>query len=262
MDEVEYAVTPRGSDDEDRPAVDAQAPSSLLGVVSDLLTAGRGQPEGLGTRQLLGRLVQRGVDLVPGADWCSITVMRSQSLSTLATSHDEALQADEVQYALGSGPCVDAVARDHVFVTGRVHEDARWPEYGRRVHEEVGVSSVLSQRLTLLDGNEAVAALNVYSRSPDAFGALAMRDGLLLATQCSLLVAAHLAHDRAENLTRALGSNREIGVAVGILMARHRVTREEAFGMLRVVSQDTNRKIRDVASDVAATGTLRDRGRS
>lgn len=234
---------------------------SVLGVVSDLLAGGKGQPEGLTARQLLGQLVVRGVGLVPGTDWCSITVMRGQALTSLAASHDEALQADEVQYDLGSGPCIEAAVRDHVFVTGAVHDDPRWPTYGRRVHAEVGVTSVLAQRLTLPDGNESVAALNLYSRAPDAFGPLALREGLLLATQCSLLVAAHLAHDRAENLSRALESNREIGVAIGILMARHRITREQAVGMLRVVSQDLNRKLRDVAADVARTGDLPERSR-
>lgn len=232
--------------------------STVLGVVADLLSAARRAPEGLSTRRLLGELVGRGAHLVPGADWCSITVMRSETLRTLAASHDEALEADEVQYDIGSGPCVDAVVRDHVFVTGRVQDDPRWPEYGRRVHEALGVSSVLAQRLTLPDGNQSVAALNIYSRTPDAFGALAMREGLLLATQCSLLVAAHLAHDRAENLTRALTSNRDIGVAIGILMSRHRITRDEALGMLRVVSQDANRRLSDIAADVADIGDLPD----
>lgn len=244
-----------------RPVETSPEDSTVLGVVSDLLSAARLEPAGLSTRRLLGELVRRGARIVPGAEWCSITVMRSESLRTLAASHDEALEADEVQYDLGSGPCVDAVVRDHVFVTGRVRDDPRWPEYGRRVNEALGVSSVLAQRLTLPDGNESVAALNVYSRTPDAFGALAMREGLLLATQCSLLVAAHLAHDRAENLTRALASNRDIGVAIGILMSRHRITRDEALGMLRVVSQDANRRLHDVALDVAETGDLPEGGR-
>ena len=51
----------------------------------------------------------------------------------------------------------------------------------------------------------------------------------MLATHCSWLVSAMLARDRADNLARALQSNREIGVAMGILMQRHRLTREQAI---------------------------------
>lgn len=240
-----------------RPTAGIDGTPTVLEVVTDLLASvERHEPEGSSARHLLGALMAHGVDLVRGAEWCSITLMRSGSLRTLATSHDEALHADEVQYEIGSGPCIDAVVRDHVFVTGRVEEDERWPAYGRRVHDDVGVSSVLAQRLVLPDGNDTVAALNLYSRERDAFGAPSMREALLLATQCSLLVAAHLAHDRAENLARALQSSREIGMAIGILMARHNVTQDAALGMLRVFSQDANRKLRDVADEVAATGEL------
>jgi AmiR/NasT family two-component response regulator len=39
-------------------------------------------------------------------------------------------------------------------------------------------------------------------------------------------------------------------------MARHRITREQAFGLLRMASQNSNRKLHDVARDVADTGEL------
>jgi AmiR/NasT family two-component response regulator len=39
-------------------------------------------------------------------------------------------------------------------------------------------------------------------------------------------------------------------------MQRHRLSREQAFDVLRVASQDSNRKLSVVASEVADTGTL------
>ena len=80
--------------------------------------------------------------------------------------------------------------------------------------------------------------------------------GLVLSSHGSLLVTAMLARGRATNLVRALESNREIGVAIGILMQRHQITREAAFDLLRAASQDTNRKLSAVASEVADTGML------
>jgi AmiR/NasT family two-component response regulator len=65
-----------------------------------------------------------------------------------------------------------------------------------------------------------------------------------------------LATNRAVNLQRALQSNREIGVAMGILMQRNQFTRQQAFDVLRVASQSSNRKLADIASEVADTGTL------
>ena len=80
--------------------------------------------------------------------------------------------------------------------------------------------------------------------------------GLILATHGALVLSEMLATNRARNLSKALQSNREIGVAMGILMHQHRLTRDEAFDVLRVASQNSNRKLADVAMDVADTGTL------
>ncbi|WP_270886280.1 ATP-binding protein [Pedococcus sp. 5OH_020] len=64
------------------------------------------------------------------------------------------------------------------------------------------------------------------------------------------------AQQTAEHLELALHTNRSIGIAMGILMARHRVTSEEAFGMLRRRSTTTNTKLRLVAEEVLAQGDL------
>ena len=58
------------------------------------------------------------------------------------------------------------------------------------------------------------------------------------------------------NLEIALESSRVIGMAMGIIMANQLCTADQAFDMLRRVSQETNRKLRDVALDVSETGTL------
>jgi ANTAR domain-containing protein len=60
---------------------------------------------------------------------------------------------------------------------------------------------------------------------------------------------------RAKHLDVALASNREIGVAIGVIMSLRKVTREKAFDVLREVSQRTQRRLRDVADDVVETGT-------
>jgi hypothetical protein len=64
------------------------------------------------------------------------------------------------------------------------------------------------------------------------------------------------AQTRAVNLEAALESNREIGIAVGVLMSLHKVTKEHAFDVLRAASQRTHRKLRDVAVDVTETGSI------
>ena len=73
-----------------------------------------------------------------------------------------------------------------------------------------------------------------------------------------LLLAHRAAALRLErdNLRVALDTNRSISAAVGVLMALQQLAYEDAFDLLVATSQNTNRKLRDVAEDVVRTGAL------
>ena len=204
----------------------------------------------------LDRLVLVAVERVPGVRWASVSMLRGGRFTTAASTDDKAVRADVLQYEIGSGPCVDAVLQDSVYVTGKVCSDPRWSEWGQRVSTEVGVNSVLAQRLHLQDEGGVVAGLNLYSDEYDAFDRAAVGVALILATHGGLALSQSLASHRAGTLTKALRSNREIGMAMGILMQHHRFTREEAFDVLRVASQNSNRKLADIAAEVVETGAL------
>ena len=64
------------------------------------------------------------------------------------------------------------------------------------------------------------------------------------------------ARQTAIDLSTALESNRAIGAATGILMARHQVTQQEAFDLLRIASQTRHVKLREIAREVVDTGAL------
>ena len=68
--------------------------------------------------------------------------------------------------------------------------------------------------------------------------------------------AAAAATTKAAHLQVALQNSRHIGAAVGILMSLHKITEDQAFGLLRLASQRSNRKLRDLALDVIDTGWL------
>ena len=205
-------------------------------------------------------LVHTAVAQVPGAASASITVRRGDRFRTAASTSDTAARADLLQYDLGSGPAMEVIGlADHLYSSNDVTVDPRWPLWGLRAHEEAGVTSALAVRLKVSDDPEAVAGLNVYSEIQDAFDDSSVSTALVLATHGSMFVIAVLASGRAKNLMRVLESNREVGVAMGILMQRHRLTREQALDMLRTASQDANRKLADVATEVADTGILPNR---
>lgn len=64
------------------------------------------------------------------------------------------------------------------------------------------------------------------------------------------------AEELIAQLRLALESSRDIGAAVGVIMWSRRVTREEAFDLLREASMRRNRKVRVLALEVIETGVL------
>ncbi len=193
---------------------------------------------------------------IPGAEDAGITRVRGGKFETIAATSALPPQVDAIQYALSSGPCVDAVLERTTFRTGDLRSDPRWPEFGRRAYEATGVLSMLSVRLYLEDDANLLVGLNMYSTESDAFDEASELTGILLATHGSLAVASTRARERAANLDVALENRTEIGIGMGVLMAQHKVTREDAFNLLRVASQHTGRKLHDLASEVADTGIL------
>ena len=73
-------------------------------------------------------------------------------------------------------------------------------------------------------------------------------------TTCDARLGA--AEAKVGHLEVALGTNRRIGIAVGILMCRLQITEDQALAVLRKHSQDHNVKLRDLAEQVIYTGTL------
>jgi hypothetical protein len=190
-----------------------------------------------------------------GASAVSVTQLRRDHFVTATATDDRARRADAIQYELGSGPCIDAILKETLYWPLDLRTDPRWPDYGRRVAEEVGFLSMLSYRM-VLGTDEIVAGLNIYADHVDAFSDTDVMLGLLLATHGAQAAAAAGQREHANHLERALRSNRLIGTAMGILMARHVVTQDQSFDLLRIASQNSNRKLADIAREVIETGTL------
>lgn len=84
------------------------------------------------------------------------------------------------------------------------------------------------------------------------------RPRLVYATHGSLAVGRAAAREQSRNLLIGLKNSREIGIAKGIIMAHAKVTRDQAFDLLRIVSQHTHRKVAEMATEIADTGALPD----
>jgi hypothetical protein len=215
-------------------------------------------------RELAGRatendtwaaIVKAALRSIPGAEHAGITLLRGGKFTTAAPSGDLPRRVDAIQYELSSGPCVDAILQQTVFRTGDLSEDPRWPEFGVRAARELGVYSMLAFRLYLED-DDSIGSLNLYATRREAFDSTAELTGGIIATHAAVAMTGAWHRSQAEHLQLAVESNRQIGVAMGVLMSQERVTRQQAFDLLRIASQHTHRKLADIALDVAETGVL------
>jgi GAF domain-containing protein len=203
----------------------------------------------------LDRMLQRVVDAtlteIGGAEHAGITLAERNSVSTRVATSDLVRKVDKIQYDTGEGPCLQAVTdRIEVIRVDDLRRETRWAAFTPRA-VKLGVAAVLA--FNLYAHHEVLGALNIYATRPRPFTDDSVHMGSLLAAHAALGLAA----TRKElNLQEALESRDIIGQAKGILMERFKITSREAFDMLVIASQETHRKLRDLASELATTGTL------
>jgi GAF domain-containing protein len=183
---------------------------------------------------------------------CGITARRDGFPVTLASSDQRALRVDQIQYDRAEGPCLTTLTTGEVNDVQDLTREDRWPVYREEVLRE-GLRCSLSLPLTA--GGRTAGALNLYGfRQPKLFGATDRRRADLFAAQAStaLTLMTHQLQqsDVTRQLEQALDSRSFIDQALGILMAQQRCTADEAFTLLRLHSQNNNRKLRDVAADL------------
>jgi ANTAR domain/GAF domain len=183
---------------------------------------------------------------IPGVDFASVSArFRDGHLETLAPTHAIIRQADELQYELREGPCYEAATAEKTVGSDDLASDVRWPRYGPAA-VELGMRSQLA--LELYDDPESSGALNLYSTRPGVL--TGQRD---LAELFATHAAIAMGHVRTVGgLVKALSTRKLIGEAIGITMERYHIDEDQAFKFLVRVSQTSNIKLRDVASQLVS----------
>ncbi|WP_205752795.1 GAF and ANTAR domain-containing protein [Cryptosporangium phraense] len=203
--------------------------------------------------QVLERVATLARAAITGTQDVSVTLIKDDRPSTAASTGGVALDLDERQYASGYGPCLDAARGGEVLVIADMAAETRWPQY-RPKALELDVRSGLSVPLPVQD--QVIGALNLYGRVPDAFDAQAVELTVAFASYAAVAVANAQLYsstaDLAEGMRQAMASRALIEQAKGILMAEYGCSADEAFDHLSRMSQNANRKLREVAAGIVA----------
>lgn len=157
----------------------------------------------------------------------------------------------QLQLQQHEGPLIVSMRERATVLIRDTETDERWPEWSAKV-ASLGVRSVLDVPL-VLSGAATVGVLGLYSPVPDGFDESDEAVAHILARHASVAVATAR---REENLAAAVDARKLVGQAMGILMERFDLDADRAFAVLRRYSQNTNRKLRDVAQELIDTRKL------
>ena len=200
---------------------------------------------------LLAEIVAAAVAMVPGVDEGSISVVTGRrNIGSQAPTGDLPMQVDALQEETQQGPCLDAAYDELTVRVTDMASETRWPEFARRA-SQAGAASMLSLQLYVEGDN--LGALNLYSRTPNAFDDESEQVGLLFASHAAV---AYAGVRKEAQLAKAVVSRDLIGQAKGILMERYNVSGERAFLVLTRISQNTQRKLNDIAAELVRERTV------
>lgn len=209
---------------------------------------------------VLHKVTELATRILPGQPIASVTIVADGRPSTVAASGDLAVRLDEVQYRLGSGPCLTAAVSGRPAGITDTQTDSTWTDFAAEA-AAAGCDSVLSYPFPVQE--RVAGAMNVYARglsaSDDRTHGLVSRLAAYAVGPVSNMYLYETAVERAEHLQAALEYRAVIDQAKGILMERHKLTADQAFQLLARVSMETNTKLREVAAQFVMTGELRER---
>ena len=208
----------------------------------------------------LGVLSALAQETVPGATGAGVSMLDGQRRKSSGSTDDRVRQADDLQYELDEGPCLAAAAGRRLVRIDDLGADPRWPLWASAA-AELGLKAAMSA--PLVAGDVSMGAIKVYADEPGSFDNRSEQLLTLFAAQAAMLVAHIESAERtrrlSDGLRQAIHGRDVISMAKGVLMGRHAVDEDTAFGMLLARCQQDGAPLADAARGIVDS-TLR-RGR-
>jgi hypothetical protein len=194
-----------------------------------------------------------------GIDAAAISlVFDGANVGTLGVSGAMARRYDELQFTVGEGPCLDAVAHRAPVVVVDLDDPAeiRWPAYGPAMlaHQ---IRSVYAMPIVL--AGQYVGALDLFHSNPVVL-ATDQLVGVGMAAELAQMPLLDLiggdlqaaVNDPDSDAWAELNtlSRAEVSQATGMLMAQLNIDAPEALARLRAHAYATGRSATDVGRDI------------
>jgi GAF domain-containing protein len=189
---------------------------------------------------------------LPGLDGAAVAVVtKLPARITRCVSDESSAQVEELQFALGEGPSVDAFAKGRlVLISDLTARSAvqRWPAFAPAA-VAVGAAAVFAFPLQI--GAIRVGVLGLYRGRPGGVSDEELATALVLADTTTLLLLAEDHGDGAAWRAQVAFEQRAVvHQATGMIMVQLGGTIAAAFARLQAYAYAEDRTLRDVADDV------------
>jgi GAF domain-containing protein len=199
---------------------------------------------------LLHRLLEHTNEVMHAAG-AGIMLSKDGDLDFVAASEQRVVDVEQHQARLGQGACHEAFNINEIVRVDDIADEHRWPDYVKLV-EARGFRGVLGVPLNAF--GQTIGVINIYREQAGPWTTEDIGAAQVLASMGAgyILNANQLKaqHTLSEQLHAAVESRDLIGQAKGIIMAQARVGSDRAFEILRQRSQDSNRKLREIAEEI------------
>lgn len=227
---------------ENAPVSEPVNPATVFAALAEIVYRGSSEVE------VYEAICAAATLLVSGCDHASVMLRNGDTYVTVAAGDEIARLVDDLERAVGEGPCLDAIEDEAAQLDPDLTVAPQWPRLAARVVAETPVRGAMGFRLRVDD--RKVGALNLFTDTAGVFTDTAAEQAAILAAFAAVTASAVIGGGEASTLRAGLTSNREIGKAVGLLMALHRISDDAAFDLLRRTSQQMNIKIVELARRV------------
>lgn len=201
---------------------------------------------------LLGRVVEEAVRLVP-VQGAAIIVERANTMTLAAASDPTVRRLEELELAVGSGPCVDAAHdMNPRSVTDTAELEQIWPTYGS-AFVAAGYRALFAR--SLRENEQPIGALNLFSGSDAPLSDCNVHLAQALADIAALAVVQQGRADSAAlaaQLQEALNSRIVVEQAKGVIAEHAGVDMATAFAALRSYARARQSKLSAIAHAVIA----------
>ncbi|WP_285619658.1 ANTAR domain-containing protein [Kineosporia sp. NBRC 101677] len=203
---------------------------------------------------LLRRVAELAVQAAPAVAAASLLLGDPADPAGIVSTSPLAQAGDGLQYMSSTGPMFEAYATGSPVSTVDALGDQRWPDLARGVGEAVSSGSWLALPLVLQE--QPIGVLMLYGDVGHTLAEPALEQLAPFAQAAATLVRDSRTIEQMrsgqEQLRQALASRAVIDQAKGMIMLSRRCSAEEAFAVLVRMSNDSNRKIRELATELVA----------